>query len=708
MFGPRAEQTRKYVAEQNYTWMKGRHQIRFGWHFQNEMLDVQVDRTPGENINFSSGATSLYDASTGSSYGALTRTGDNGANLFLGIAGAYQQTLQPGNLALRSRSAAGYIQDDWKITGNLTFNLGLRYDYFPMLVDANGMNAAFDWNNHAIVHTASISQMIANQQTNQAEVDAFQAIGVKFETPQQAGWKGSMYNVGERNFDPRVGLAYSMKIGRRTVVLRGGFGTFRWQLPARVYMSTMRDVPPLLGTVNYNINSATYTPDGLPNLGIRSAPTVVAGVNSQNAINANSVSPIARGVSLTAMDHDLPTSVSRQWNITMETEIVRNTRLRVAYIGNQGRNMDQTRDYNAQPGGYVWYATTHQPLPTGAYAAVAGRAYDSTTYGTISVWTKKSFSNFNGLQVELQRRFSGGMAFQAYYVLSNALYTGSQGETTNSNVPDPAAFLPGTVPTDPDAMNRFWNYQREASIPQHRFNWNVVYQLPIGKGKRFLASAGPVLDRIVGGWQLSGYATVQSRYWALPTGNWDLGTVQVYGFKYPIQDCRSTAANATNASCIPGYLYYNGYLPANLINTHNRNGVPNGIMGVPSNYQPAQQPLYPIPSGGCATGDPTCGTNNVIVPLNNGTTVRVAYGNNGLHPWRNQYVNGPWTTMPVNASLFKVVPIHERLKLRIQMDAFNALNMPGVNNVASATGFIAFNTSNNSPRDLQWSLRLNW
>ncbi len=63
--------------------------------------------------------------------------------------------------------------------------------------------------------------------------------------------------------------------------------------------------------------------------------------------------------------------------------------------------------------------------------------------------------------------------------------------------------------------------------------------------------------------------------------------------------------------------------------------------------------------------------------------------------------------MPVNASLFKVVPIHERLKLRVQMDAFNALNMPGVNNVNSATGLIAFNTSNNFPRTLQWTLRLN-
>src|SRR5690348_8873827 len=130
-------------------------------------------------------------------------------------------------------------------------------------------------------------------------------------------------------------------------------------------------------------------------------------------------------------------------------------------------------------------------------------------------------------------------------------------------------------------------------------------------------------------------------------GNWDLGEIKSYSFHYRIRDCRATAANATASSCIPGYLYYNGYLPANQINSHNKNGVPNGVMGVPSNYQPAQQPLYPIPPGGCGANDPTCGTNNVMVALNNGTTVRVAYGNNGLHPWRNQYMPGPWTTMPI-------------------------------------------------------------
>jgi hypothetical protein len=214
---------------------------------------------------------------------------------------------------------------------------------------------------------------------------------------------------------------------------------------------------------------------------------------------------------------------------------------------------------------------------------------------------------------------------------------------------------------------------------------------------------------LVGGWQLSGDTSFSSRYFSLPTSY--LGTlnpVQIYGLQYPIQDCRSTGANATVASCKPGYLYYNGYIPPNQINSHNLNGVPNGVEGVPSNYMPVESPINPMPATGCSAGDNLCGTDNVYVTLSNGTKVLTQLTNNGLHPYRNQNVAGPWSVPAVNASLFKVFPIRERLQLRLQMDAFNALNMPGMGGVAGATGLIDMSTSANSPRVLQWTARLNW
>jgi hypothetical protein len=108
--------------------------------------------------------------------------------------------------------------------------------------------------------------------------------------------------------------------------------------------------------------------------------------------------------------------------------------------------------------------------------------------------------------------------------------------------------------------------------------------------------------------------------------------VEYYGHKYPIQDCRS-------GSCIPGYLMWNGYIPAHQINSYDaKTGKPNGIMGVPADYQPAAQPLWPYPADyrdRNKTNDPNYGyygTNTVMVPLANGTAQEIAYG--ALHPWK--------------------------------------------------------------------------
>ena len=81
--------------------------------------------------------------------------------------------------------------------------------------------------------------------------------------------------------------------------------------------------------------------------------------------------------------------MAREWNATMETEIFRNTLLRVAWVGTQGRNLDQTVFQNGQPSNYVYYVTTGKALPTGTYAATALRDYDQTTYGDIQEFTHK-------------------------------------------------------------------------------------------------------------------------------------------------------------------------------------------------------------------------------------------------------------------------------------------------------------------------------
>ncbi|MFB3828214.1 MAG: TonB-dependent receptor [Bryobacteraceae bacterium] len=699
---PRAEDTKPIAGEQIYTVVRGRHQFEFGWRLERMMLDVLPDRPGAAAINFASQATGVYDPATGTAYNAVPRTGDNLANFFIGVAGSYSQTLPAPSYVMRSSRAAGYVQDNWKIASNLTLNLGLRYEYLPPLLDRNGINAVFDFPNHAIARTASLAELIGLGATTQAFVNSYTAIGVKFETTREAGFPDSLVHVPQRNFSPRVGFAWQGKLGTRPLVLRGGYGQFRFPLGTRLF-NVQRGNPPLQGTVSYNINSAAQSPDGFANYGLRSAPTVIAGTSSAiGAIKPDAVNAIPRGVGINAFAPTLDTPLAREWNLTFETEVIRNTLLRVAYVGTAARHLEQDVQKNGQPNNYVHYVTTGQPLPSGAYAAVARRNYDQTTYGDIHVYSSTGYSNFNGLQVEVQRRFSRGLGFQWFYVMSNALWVGSGSQIlgTSSLVPDPVTFMPGSVPADFDAYNRFYNYQRDTGVPKHRINWNLLYDLPFGRGKKLFSRSGRLLDRIVGGWQLASYSSMSTRWIALPETDWGAtGKIQIYGKQYPIQDCRS-------GTCFDGYLYYNGYIPANQVNSRNAQGQPNGVMGVPSNYQPSHQPIWPTPAN-LSPSDPNYslyGTNIVFVPLKNGTQQRIAF-DNGLNPLRNQAILGPWT-WAVNSSLFKVIPITERVRLRLNMDAFNVFNMPGTPMPNAATGILLLRTSSNGPRQLQWTLRL--
>jgi hypothetical protein len=132
-------------------------------------------------------------------------------------------------------------------------------------------------------------------------------------------------------------------------------------------------------------------------------------------------------------------------------------------------------------------------------------------------------------------------------------------------------------------------------------------------------------------------------------------------------------------------------------------------MGVPSDYRPAHQPIYPTPASGGSPSDPNFGqyeTNNVFVQLNDGRQQRVAMNTN-LHPWRNQRLPGPWN-FDLSGSLFKEIRLREGLHLRLNMDFFNALNSPGIQLPDSETGILSLQNSQNAPRQLQWTLRLIW
>jgi hypothetical protein len=694
---PRAEYTQVANVEQNYTWVKRKHQLEFGWRFRQEKLDTIPDRPDQSDTDFNSFATALYNPATGSAYGTAPQTGDFGANFFLGVAGTYQQARPPGPYNMNGRDLSSYIQDNWKVKSNLTLNFGLRWEYLGPYLDKNGVTSVFDFKTKSLVDTVTLAQLVQTGYTTQPIADGYAGIGVKWTTPDKVGLPNNLITVSKHDFAPRAGFAYTAHTGQHSIVLRGGYGLYHFPIPARTF-NGMRTNPPLQGSYSFNWNNSAQAPDGLPNYFLRAAPTVIAGVNSANVVNISQPPTVLPGVQVIGLDADLPTSKAHQWNLTLEAEVMKDTVVRAGLVGTAGRNLESVERYNANPiSNYVWYTTSGQPLPTGLYSGTVRRALDQTTYGDILIYTKTGYSNFNGIQLEIERRFSRGLAFQVFYLMGNSLSTGnvaSQGGGFNTyQVDQPEIFLPGSFPQSQADRLRFERYARDTDIPQHRVRWNFLYDLPLGRGKKLMGNVGSKLDRLVGGWQVAGYGTTNSRYWSLPTGNWGpTGKVQVYGTQYKIQDCRG-------GTCFPGYLYYNGYIPANRIN------VAGGVMGVPQNYTPSSQPINPAPATG--TVDPNFNdTNNVIVPLKNGTNQLVAF-DNGLNPWRNQAVAGPWLTN-MTASLYKTIPITERVNLRINLDAFNVFNQPGLPLPDANTGILSLRTSAQAARTLQYTARLTW
>jgi hypothetical protein len=157
---------------------------------------------------------------------------------------------------------------------------------------------------------------------------------------------------------------------------------------------------------------------------------------------------------------------------------------------------------------------------------------------------------------------------------------------------------------------------------------------------------------------------------------------------------------------------WNGYIPAHQINSVDaKTGKPNGVEGVPANYQPSEAPLWPYPANYAslsAQTDPNYGfygSNTVVVPLTNGTMQQIAYG--ALHPWINQPIAST-NTWSFDSSLNKSFHFKERIRLRVQMDAFNAVNVPGNSYTPGTYGVAYTNTNVNTARQLQFSARLYW
>jgi hypothetical protein len=699
------------TLDENLTKIVGKHQLAFGGRYRHERFGYLPDRS-ADTIAFSNQATAVYDPTTGANYGAKPNTGYADADFFLGAADSYSQVKNAPFGHYRLQEFDTYIQDNFQVSPRLTINLGLRWEMHPAPHADQYSWVTFDLPHNALVLPAPLSYYVDSGLTTPAIVTNLQNLGVKFETPQQAGLPSAGIYNNNLEFMPRLGFAYTPPFGKLGTVIRGGYGEYIYPVPVRNSVRYLTQDYPFTASYSQSYVSASQTPDGLPNYLLRAPQSVIAGANSANVVNSTSANALLPGLGLTTLDPHYPPARVRDANFTIEQPFRDGSVFRVSYVFTHGYNLDQNYLYNNAPSTYTWETTTGTLPPTGRYASTATRPYDQTVWGGNTLSTKWGWSNDSALQVNYQRPFRKGFAYQIFYVYSRAFRLG--GNTFRDNTLYPAAdFAPGVIPSGLDpgtllnpshALNHWENYHVDTAIPEHHLNFNGIVDLPVGKGKRFLQNANKWLDALVGGYQVAFVGQFVSQSFQVNSANWGAtGPIQVYGSSVPINDCRSGV-------CHPEYQWFNGYISPAVINA-----AKNGISGLPADYAPYSAPINNVP------GTANFGNNNVTVTLKNGTKVVTGYSpapssspssastpttvTAGGNPFSQTVLLGPYN-FNADISLYKVFSFTERVKLRVNVDAFNAFNIQGRVNPNTSDGTESLQTSYWTPRQIQLSARI--
>ena len=429
-----------YTFEDRVTLTRGRHQLTFGAWFQ----------------PFQSNETIAL-----SQYGQLTFS--SLSNFLQGNASSFLWDPTPTEMNWRSLFGAWYLSDVIRIAPRLTLSLGFRDEF------TTGWNEAHD--------------RAANYTFSNGVISDHPHIGHSLFTT----------NHGKFLPEPRIGLAWS-PLSDKTVI-RAGFGMYNDLQDALGYR-TDQNAP--FNPV-YSVGSAT-TPFQVSSLPID--PTVPPPTGAK--LVPGGVQP----------DMKTPTLIS--WSLRVQQEVSPNTSLTVGYVGSHGYHEIIGIDANEPfpvicpaspcPATYPNVTTlgvlAGAPVPAGAYYVPTTTRANPTIANTWT-WFALGTSNYNALQVDVNRRLSHGLSLRGVYTWSKAL---DDGDSVNATA---APNAPGLV-SNPFDLHA--DYGLATYDVRHIGVINAVYDLPFGKGRPFANSLEGWSNALVSGWSVNSIVTIQSGF----------------------------------------------------------------------------------------------------------------------------------------------------------------------------------------------------
>ena len=471
-------------ALDNVSWSHGKHSFKFGADFKR--LTDHDDNVFG---NYRSGWY-VFDGS--SDVGAAV--GDPYTAFLLGDPD-YTEVSSTNNPTMNGLgySYAFFGQDDWKVTSQLTFNLGLRYELHPPVHETHYNTATFAPDYSATINGQQVNGavIVSNAQAaNQASTAFLGAISpTPLLTASEADIPEGLRFTDKTDWGPRIGFAWQPYRDGKTV-LRGGWGRFIESPLGFSLVSGWAVHSSYVATYNQDYQSDGVTP-------------LLSFANPFNTAAGSSTGTAGFYYAFPIHYHDPNV---QQWNLTLEQDFGHSIGARFSYTASHGQNLEAMVDLNqVQPNPYGYFNTQPGPASTSACVTDGGTFVDDhrpyPCFSVIQSVTNQAESNYNSGAVEVTRRSGKSLTFDASYTFTRDL-SNAGGATPNAFAVAGGSFLTNRFDPGLDYGNVIYDRR-------HRFLVTYLYDLPFGHGQALLNS-GSALNRVVGDWQLAGVTVLQS------------------------------------------------------------------------------------------------------------------------------------------------------------------------------------------------------
>ena len=515
-FLPSDEITSTGQFTENLTKIYSKHTFKAGFEVQHvNFSTLQPPWSRGE-FDYNGNLTDIPNkggGSTGRAAFLLTPTAStvpNGTDFVGGTTGMFVS-----NISLTDNGKSyygGYINDDWKVAPKLTVNLGLRWDYFGLVYEHHGAQANFVPGGSP---SGSALYLVPNPVTvSSSFTQLLEADGIGLVTGNQYG-KG-LGNSQRANLAPRFGFAYQ---AASKLVVRGGFGLFYNGFENRGFSPNLGENYP------FQFNFSYFNPNDATPLTFTSSPgcsTTGGTATFETGFSCSPLAPqsvLANGLGLRGIQFNYQTPYSMGGNLTVQYQITPTLSVQAGYVNSLARHLETFPNSNhptqilpintkrtngAGLNGTPGCDSSGSPINgntggCGLLASAGGLPFPDFGEGS-SLAVTNGNSYYHSLQTKLEKRFSGGLNFLATYTYSKTMT--DAGDLLNGG------STQGFRAPDVKGVGIHYDYGLAAFDIRHVFHLSGGYELPFGKGKRFL-NGGGASDKIAGGWSVNTSVVLQ-------------------------------------------------------------------------------------------------------------------------------------------------------------------------------------------------------